>query len=116
MNFLRMNQSNSDQSAKEVPESVDVKKELKFANFVWPKPATVLKKGPWHRCFPVNFANILRTSFLQNTFGRLLLQSAREVAEFLDARQYGDKFLYTVVWNFLQLSLTNIRAKYLCTY
>ena len=25
------------------------------------------------RCFPVNFAKFLRTSFLQNTFGRLLL-------------------------------------------
>ena len=26
-----------------------------------------------HRCFPVNFAKFLRTSFLQNTSGRLLL-------------------------------------------
>ena len=32
------------------------------------------KKRPWHRCFPVNFAKFLRTSFLQNTFGRLLLR------------------------------------------
>ena len=28
---------------------------------------------PWHRCFPVNFAKFLRTPFLQNTSGRLLL-------------------------------------------
>ena len=34
--------------------------------------ATVLKKRPWHRCFPVNFAIFLRTPFLQNTSGRLL--------------------------------------------
>ena len=27
-----------------------------------------------HRCFPVNFAKFLRTPFLQNTSGRLLLQ------------------------------------------
>ena len=27
----------------------------------------------WHRCFPVNFARFLRTPFLQNTSGRLLL-------------------------------------------
>ena len=27
----------------------------------------------WHRCFPVNFAKCLRTHFLQNTSGRLLL-------------------------------------------
>ena len=28
-----------------------------------------LKKRLWHRCFPVNFAKFLRTSFLQNTLG-----------------------------------------------
>ena len=27
----------------------------------------------WHRCFPVNFAKLLRTPFLQNISGRLLL-------------------------------------------
>ena len=32
-----------------------------------------LNKRLWHRCFPVSFANILRTSFLQNTSERLLL-------------------------------------------
>ena len=37
------------------------------------RPVTVLKKRLWHRCFPVNFAKVLRTSFLQNTSGRLLL-------------------------------------------
>ena len=26
-------------------------------------PATLLKKRPWHRCFPVNFAKYLRTLF-----------------------------------------------------
>ena len=31
------------------------------------------KKKVWYRCFPVNFAKFLRTSFLQNTSGRLLL-------------------------------------------
>ena len=37
------------------------------------RPATLLKKRPWHRCFPVNFVKFLRTTFLQNTPGRLLL-------------------------------------------
>ena len=37
------------------------------------RPATLLKKGLWHRCFPMNFAQFLRTPFLQNTSGRLLL-------------------------------------------
>ena len=27
------------------------------------RPATLLKKRLWHRCFPVNFAKFLRTSF-----------------------------------------------------
>ena len=27
------------------------------------RPATVSKKGLWHRCFPVNFAKFLRTPF-----------------------------------------------------
>ena len=37
-----------------------------------PRPATLLKRKLWHRCFPVNFAKFLRTPFLQNTSGRLL--------------------------------------------
>ena len=39
------------------------------------RPATLLKKSLWHRCFPVNFAKFLRTLVLQNTFGRLLLSA-----------------------------------------
>ena len=37
------------------------------------RPATLLKKRLWHRCFPVKFTKFLRSSFLQNTSGRLLL-------------------------------------------
>ena len=39
------------------------------------RPASLLKKRLWHRCFPVNFVKFLRTPFLQNvvTSGRLLL-------------------------------------------
>ena len=39
--------------------------------------AVVLKKRLWHRCFTVNFAKFLRTPFLQNTSGLLLLMSYR---------------------------------------
>ena len=35
-------------------------------------PATLLKKRRWHRCFPVNFAKFLGTSFLQNPSGGCL--------------------------------------------
>ena len=41
--------------------------------------ATLLKKRLWHRCFPVNFAKFLRTQFLQNTSGRLLLELGRHI-------------------------------------
>ena len=37
------------------------------------RPATLLKKRLWHRCFPTNFVKFLRTPFSQNTSGRLLL-------------------------------------------
>ena len=37
-------------------------------------PATLLKKRLWRRCFPVNFTKFLRTPFLENTSGRLLLK------------------------------------------
>ena len=37
------------------------------------RPATLCKKRLWHRCFPVNFRKFLKTPFLQNTSGRLLL-------------------------------------------
>ena len=37
------------------------------------RPATLLKKKLWHRCFLVNFVKFLRALFLQNTSGRLLL-------------------------------------------
>ena len=32
-----------------------------------------IKKRLWHRCFTVKFAKFVRTSFLQNTPGRLLI-------------------------------------------
>ena len=38
------------------------------------RPSTLLKKKLWYSCFPVNFAKFPRTSFLQNTSGRLLLE------------------------------------------
>ena len=39
--------------------------------------ATLLKKRLWFKSFPVNFVKFLRTSFLQNTSGRLLLVLAK---------------------------------------
>ena len=43
---------------------------LFFNKFVGLRPATLLKKRLWHRCFPVNFAKFL----LQNTSWQLLME------------------------------------------
>ena len=32
------------------------------------RPATLFKKRPWRRCFPLNIANFLRNLLLQNTY------------------------------------------------
>ena len=37
------------------------------------RPTTLLKKRLWHGCFLENFAKFLRSPFLQNTSGRLVL-------------------------------------------
>ena len=39
------------------------------------KPATLLKKEFWHRCFPVNFAKFLRTPFFTEHLWWLLLRA-----------------------------------------
>ena len=46
----------------------------------WKRLATLLKKRLWQRCFPVNFVKFLKTFFLQNTSGRLLLKQFHEQA------------------------------------
>ena len=33
------------------------------------RPATLLKKRIWHKCFPMSFAKFQRALFLQNTSG-----------------------------------------------
>ena len=38
------------------------------------RPATLLKKRLWHRCFPVNFEKFQGTPFSHNTSRRLLLE------------------------------------------
>ena len=37
------------------------------------RPATLLEKRFWHKCFPVNFAKFLRTPFLTENLRWLLL-------------------------------------------
>ena len=46
---------------------------LSFNKVAGLRPASLLKKTLWRRCFPVNFAKFLRTNSLQNISKRLLL-------------------------------------------
>ena len=74
------------------------------------RPATLLKKRLWHRCFPVNFVKFLRTPFLQNTSGRLLLKL---IFSRLPSKHYNHtmrwtlknllKFLTKLSWKFNNL-------------
>ena len=47
------------------------------------RPATLLKKRLWHKCFPVNFAKFLKTLFLQKTSGGCFCFVAIEFYVFL---------------------------------
>ena len=49
-----------------------------FAIFTGKQACNFIKKETRHRCFPVNFTKFLRTPFLQNTSGRLLLKIAND--------------------------------------
>ena len=42
---------------------------LFFSNVAGLRPATLLKKKPWHRCFAVNSVKFLRAPFLQKSSG-----------------------------------------------
>ena len=46
-----------------------------FTEAVCATSTTLLKMRLWYRCFHVNFAKFLRTSFSHNSSGRLLLSS-----------------------------------------
>ena len=48
---------------------------------------TSFKKRLWHKCFPVNFVKFLRSLFLQNTSGRLLLYSEMVIVIFFEKRE-----------------------------
>ena len=50
-------------------------RESLFNKVVGLRPATLLKKRPWHRWFPVNFVRFLRTSFLTEHLRWLLLEA-----------------------------------------
>ena len=50
---------------------------LFFNKVIRLRQATLSKRRLWHRCFPVNLAKFLKTTFSQNTSGRLLQDETR---------------------------------------
>ena len=59
------------------------------------RPATLLKKRLWYRCFPVNFAKFLRTHCLQNTSWLLLLREVSTVWSFSKTKVV---FIFKTEW------------------
>ena len=54
-------------------ETLHLCQSLFFNKVAGLRPAALLKKRLWHRCFPVNFAKFLRTTFLTEHLRWLLL-------------------------------------------
>ena len=67
-------------------------------------PTTLLKKRLWYRCFPVNFAKFLRTTFLQNTSGGCFCVS-----------KGASVFLRSNSFRTVQFLLTNLQGHYFNT-
>ena len=77
-----------------------------------PVPESLFNKaaGLGHRCFTVNFAKFLRTPFLQNTSGRLLLTTVLEAWKRYVSIHYFPGSIKKVV-NFLFTNLLNYSRK-----
>ena len=70
---------------------------LFFSKVAGRRPATLLKKRLWHRCFPVNFVKFLRTSFFTERLWWLLLKGVlRSFAKFTGKDLYQSLFFYKV--------------------
>ena len=75
------------------------------------RPATLLKKRLWHRCFPVNFAKFLGTPFLQNTSGQMLLTDVRQYGSVTGTFRYSKiVFILSIIMfiDFYQCFLDNL--------
>ena len=75
------------------------------------RPATLLKKRLFHRCFPVNFAKFLRTPFLQSTSRRLLLDMLVD-KNFSRAHYFSHTFYNFFIFFYFQTFLWCLRRFY----
>ena len=69
-----------------------------FYQSLW--PAGLLKRSLWNRRFLVNIANFLRTNFLQNTSGGLLLKYISKMRSILWRLWDVSKMSLTSIWLF----------------
>ena len=92
-----------------------VKIEVQRCSIKGVRPATLLKKRLWHRCFPVNFAKFLRTSFIIDHLWSLLL--SLYINCWITSRQESfneDSIACSVkhqLWNLRVKSLSCVRVK-----
>ena len=87
------------------------------------RPATSLKNRLLHICFTVNFAKCLRTPFLRNTSGRLLLKTHMITTSFTKRYfQYSHYYKVSIVLHYrhfrrqAQLNVINHLKKQLSFY
>ena len=66
------------------------------------RPATLLKKRLWHRCFPVNFAKFLRTPFFTEHLRCLLLPILKYICVRLLLRGSSLEFFPHKTFRFLK--------------
>ena len=80
-----------------------------FNKFASITPAILLKKGLWHSCFPVNFAEFLTALFLRNTTGGCLCNTnVRFVLVIIKGMSTVDQSIDTnSVWNLFKTYFFN---------
>ena len=67
------------------------------------RPATLLKKGLWHRCFPVNFVKFLRTPFFTDYLWMTAFTNLNTI--YRDVLKFWD-MMAIIRWISLQFQLT----------
>ena len=79
----------------------------------WPAP--LLKRGLWHRCFPLNFVKFLRTPFSQNTYGRLLLSIPRVLCVIYKIREQAKSIssVWKILWTWHLVAYPTHREMFL---
>ena len=76
---------------------------LFFSKVAGLRSAILLKRRPWRRCFPVNFAKFLRTSFLTEHLRRLLMYGTKCCLQKSETVVQGCSEKKSILKNFLSL-------------